>query len=77
MPPSKQMAGKMGFVVPLAVCGTNENGDLRRLFCPDGRWTIKEIADLEVIWRNIFDADVLPIVLIAEARPPRLPLDSK
>ena len=70
-------AGRLGFVVPLAICGTKENGDLRRLFGPDGRWTIKEIVDLEVIWRNIFDADVLPIVLIAEARPPRLPFDAK
>lgn len=70
-------AGRLGFVVPLALCGTKENGELRRLFGPDGRWTIKEIVDLEVIWRNVFDADVLPIVLIAEARPPRLPLDPK
>jgi hypothetical protein len=67
----------LGFVVPLALCGTKENGELRRLFGPDGRWTIKEIVDLEVIWRNVFDADVLPIVLIAEARPPKLPLDPK
>lgn len=70
-------AGRLGFVVPLALCGTKENAELRRLFGPDGRWTIKEIVDLEVIWRNVFDADVLPIVLIAEARPPRLPLDPK
>ena len=70
-------AGRLGFVVPLAICGTKENGDLRRLFGPDGRWTIKEIVDLEVIWRNVFDADVLPIVLIAEARPPQLPLGAK
>ncbi|TAY80978.1 N-6 DNA methylase [Rhizobium ruizarguesonis] len=70
-------AGKLGFVVPLALCGTKENADLRRLFGPDGRWTIKEIVDLEVIWRNVFDADVLPIILIAEARPPRMPLNAK
>ncbi|MHA6316524.1 N-6 DNA methylase [Altererythrobacter sp. CAU 1778] len=70
-------AGRLGFVVPLALCGTKENAELRRLFAPDGRWTIMEIVDLEVIWRNVFDADVLPIVLIAEARPPRLPLDTK
>jgi len=70
-------AGRLGFVVPLALCGTNENSDLRRLFGPNGRWTIKEIVDLEVIWRNVFDADVLPIVIIVEARPPRLPLDAK
>lgn len=78
-PPNKwgEDAGKLGFVVPLALCGTRENGELRRLFGPDGRWTITEIVDLEVIWKNIFDADVLPIVLIADARPPRLPLDPK
>jgi hypothetical protein len=50
---------------------------LRRLFGPDGRWTIREIVDLEVIWKNVFDADVLPIVLIAEARPPRLRVNPK
>lgn len=70
-------AGKLGYVVPLAFCGTRENADLRRLFAPGGRWTIREIVDLEVIWRHIFDADVLPIVLIAEARSPILPLDRK
>ncbi|MEO3415451.1 N-6 DNA methylase [Roseovarius sp. CAU 1744] len=67
-------AGKVGFVLPLALCGTNENADIRRLFAPGGRWTITEIVDLELIWRHIFDADVLPIVLIAEARPPKLAL---
>lgn len=64
----------MGFVVPLALCGTKENAQLRRLFGPGGRWTITEIVDLEVIWRHVFDADVLPMILIAEARPPRLPI---
>lgn len=67
-------AGRMGFVVPLALCGTKENAALRRLFGPNGRWTIKEVIDLEVIWRHVFDADVLPMILIAEARPPRLPI---
>ena len=67
-------AGKIGFVVPLALCGTNENAALRRLLAPGGRWTIKEIVDLEVIWRHVFDADVLPMLLIVEARPPRLPI---
>ncbi len=67
-------AGKIGFVVPLAFCGTRENAALRQLFGPDGRWTITEIVDLEVIWRHVFDADVLPMLLIAEARPPRLPI---
>lgn len=67
-------AGRMGFVVPLALCGTNENAALRRLLAPGGRWTIREIVDLEVIWRHVFDADVLPMILIVEARPPRLPI---
>ncbi len=67
-------AGRLGFVVPLALCGTNENAALRRLLAPGGRWTIREIVDLEVIWRHVFDADVLPMLLIAEARPPRLPI---
>ena len=26
--------------------------------------------DLELIWRHVFDADVLPMLLFAEARPP-------
>ncbi|HYI41857.1 MAG TPA: N-6 DNA methylase [Allosphingosinicella sp.] len=67
-------AGRLGFVLPLALCGTKENAALRRLFGPNGRWTIKEIIDLEVIWRQVFDADVLPMILIAEARPPRPPI---
>jgi hypothetical protein len=67
-------AGRLGFVVPLALCGTKENGPLRALLGPEGRWTIKEIVDLEVIWRQVFDADVLPMLLIVEARPPRLPM---
>ena len=67
-------AGRIGYVVPLALCGTKENSPLRALFAPGGRWTIKEIVDLEVIWRHVFDADVLPMILIAEARPPRLPI---
>jgi N-6 DNA Methylase len=63
--------GKLGFVVPLAFCVSNEAADLRRLFLPDGRWSIREIVDLELIWREIFDADVLPMLLIAEATPAR------
>jgi hypothetical protein len=54
-----------------AFCVSNEAADLRRLFLPDGRWSIREIVDLELIWREIFDADVLPMLLIAEATPAR------
>ncbi len=70
-------AGRLGFVLPLALCGTRENAAIRKLFAPGGRWTILEIVDLEVIWRNVFDADVLPMILIAEARPPRLPIPAE
>jgi hypothetical protein len=62
--------GKLAFVVPLAFCVSSEAADLRALFLPDGRWSIREIVDLELIWPEIFDADVLPLLLIAEAVPP-------
>jgi hypothetical protein len=61
--------GKLGFIVPLAFCGSDEASDLRALFQPGARWAIREIVDLELIWREIFDADVLPMIIIAEARP--------
>jgi SAM-dependent methyltransferase len=63
-------AGRMGFVIPLNFCASNEAADLRRLFAPGGRWTIREIVDMELIWRDVFDADVLPMILFAEARAP-------
>lgn len=67
-------AGRLGFVVPLALCGNNENAQLRALFGPNGRWTIREIVDLETIWKHVFDVRVLPMLLFVEARPPRQPL---
>lgn len=67
-------AGRMGFVIQLSFCGNKENRQLRQLFGPGGRWTIKEIVDLEIIWEHVFDVRVLPMILIAEARPPRLPI---
>lgn len=63
-------AGRLGFVIPLNFCASNEAADLRRLFAPGGRWTVREIVDMELIWRDVFDADVLPMILIAEARAP-------
>lgn len=62
--------GKLGFVLPLSFCGAEDAKDLRQLFALGGRWTIREIVDMEVIWREVFDADVLPMIFIAEARPP-------
>lgn len=64
-------AGKLGFVIPLSFCGGNEFAQLRRLFAPGGRWTILEIVDLEAVWETVFDADVLPMILFAQARPPK------
>ena len=61
--------GKLGFIIPLNFCGSGDTEDLRKLFQVGGRWTILEIIDLEMIWREVFDADVLPMILIAEARP--------
>ena len=61
--------GKLGFVLPLAFCVSGEASDLRSLFLPNARWAIREIVDLELIWSSIFDADVLPMLLIAEATP--------
>lgn len=61
--------GKLGFIIPLNFCGSGDTAALRKLFEPGGRWAILEIVDLETIWRDVFDADVLPMILIAEARP--------
>lgn len=65
-----QKPGKLAFVIPLAFCVSNSSAELRKLFSPNGRWTITEIVDMELIWRHVFDADVLPMILFAEARPP-------
>ena len=67
--------GKVAFVLPLSFCSASEAADLRKLFAPGGRWTIREVVDMEMIWRSVFDADVLPMILIAEARPP-MPSDT-
>ena len=62
--------GKLAFVLPLSFCSADGSAPLRQLFRPGGRWTITEIVDMELIWRHVFDADVLPMLLFAEARPP-------
>jgi SAM-dependent methyltransferase len=66
-PQEGQRAGLLGFVTPLGMCGSRETARLRELFQIGGRWAIREIVDMELIWREVFDADVLPMVLIAEA----------
>ena len=55
--------GKLGFIIPLSFCGSDESKELRALFAPDARWAIREIVDMELIWREIFDADVLPMII--------------
>ena len=62
--------GKVGFVLPISFCDNDDNKALRRLFAPGGRWTLLEIVDLELIGPMVFSADVVPIILIAEKRPP-------
>lgn len=69
--PPGDKPGKLAFVLPLGFCSGADAADLRKLFMPGGRWTIREIVDMELIWRDVFDADVLPMILIAEARAPR------
>ena len=64
-------AGKVGFILPVSLFDGNETATLRKLFAPGGRWTIREVVDLEIIYRQVFDADVLPAILIAENRPAR------
>ena len=62
--------GKLAFVVPLNFCAAKSSADLRALFALGGRWTITEIVDMELIWKHVFDARVLPMIVFAEARPP-------
>lgn len=63
--------GRVGFILPQALCDANEQEGLRTLFAPGGRWRIVELVDLETIGPEVFDADVVPMILIAERRPPR------
>lgn len=65
----EQTAGKLGFVIPVSLFDSNESKDLRNLFEIGARWTIKEILDLEIIYRQVFDADTLPAIIICENRP--------
>lgn len=62
-------AGKLGFIIPVSFFDANETEELRKLFQPGGRWTLREIIDLEIIYKQIFDADVLPAIVIIENRP--------
>lgn len=61
--------GKLGFIIPVSLFDANETEELRRLFRIGGRWTIREIIDMEVIWKQVFDAKALPAIIIVENRP--------
>lgn len=62
--------GRLGFVIPLSVCDNDDSGPLRKLFRPlTGRWTVREIVDLELISPQLFGADVVCMILLAERRP--------
>jgi SAM-dependent methyltransferase len=61
--------GKLGFIIPVSLFDANETEELRDLFKIGGRWTIREIIDLEIIYKQVFDADVLPAIIIIENRP--------
>jgi hypothetical protein len=64
-------AGKLGFILPVSLFDANDCADLRQLLALGGRWAIREIVDLEIIYREVFDADVLPAIIIVENTPPR------
>ena len=62
-------AGKVGFVLPVSFFDSNDTAQMRKLFAVGARWSIREIVDLEVIYRQVFDADVIPAILIVENCP--------
>ncbi len=64
-------AGRVAFIIPHAITDAKEMASLRALFAPDGRWSIRELVDLEAIGPLVFDADVVPIIFIAERAAPR------
>ena len=62
--------GRLGFVLPLSVGDNDDSAKLRALFRPGtGRWTVREIVDLELISPQLFGADLVCMILFAERRP--------
>ena len=62
--------GRLGFVLPLSVGDNDDSAKLREFFRPGaGRWTVREIVDLELISPQLFGADVVCMILLAERRP--------
>jgi hypothetical protein len=64
--------GRLGFVLPLSVGDNDDSAKLREFFRPQtGRWTVREIVDLELISPRLFGADVVCMILLAVRRPAR------
>ena len=64
--------GRIGFVIPLSVGDNDDSAKLRAFFKPcTGRWTVREIVDLELISPQLFGADVVCMILLAERRTPQ------
>jgi len=64
--------GRLGFVLPIAICDNDDSSALRKFFRPqNGRWTVREIVDLELISPQLFGADVVCVILLAERGAPR------
>ena len=53
-------AGKVGFVLPVSLFDSNDTAPLRKLFAIGGRWAMREIVDLDGLYRQVSAADVLP-----------------
>ncbi len=73
-PPNGEPAvpGRLGFVIPLSMADNDDSAKLRAFFRPGtGRWTVREIVDLELISPRLFGADVVCMILLAERRAPR------
>jgi len=58
--------GRLGFIVPVSLFDSKETRELRSLFAIGARWSIREVIDLELIYRHVFDADVLPVIIICD-----------
>lgn len=64
--------GRLGFVIPLSMADNDDSAKLRAFFRPGtGRWTVREIVDLELISPRLFGADVVCMILLAERRAPQ------
>ena len=64
-----QKPGRVGFIIPLSFCDSDNSAPLRKMFALGGQFRVMEIVDMESIAPHVFDASVNPIILFAENRP--------